>query len=36
MKVDLPQPREPALRTSAEFAHQCRAVSDKLALAMAA
>ena len=29
--IDLPYPREPALRTSAEFAHRCRAVSMRLA-----
>ncbi len=36
MTVDLPQPRAPALRTSAAFAEACRTVSDTLAGAMAA
>jgi NitT/TauT family transport system ATP-binding protein len=36
MKIDLPHPREAALRTSAAFGTVARAVSDKLAVAMAA
>ncbi len=36
IEVSLPQPRTPALRTSAEFAEACRTVSDALAAAMAA
>jgi NitT/TauT family transport system ATP-binding protein len=36
MDVPLPQPRAPALRTSAAFAAACRTVSDRLAEAMVA
>jgi NitT/TauT family transport system ATP-binding protein len=36
MAVDLPQPRQPALRTSPEFGRVARAVSERLAEAMAA
>ena len=35
MKVELPQPREAALRTSPEFGAVARAVSDRLSVAMA-
>jgi NitT/TauT family transport system ATP-binding protein len=36
MAVNLPQPRQPALRTSPEFGRVARAVSERLAEAMAA
>ena len=36
LPVALPQPRTPEMRTSAEFAQQCRVVSERLADAMAA
>ena len=33
--IDLPHPRDAALRTSARYAEQCRAVSERLTAAMA-
>jgi NitT/TauT family transport system ATP-binding protein len=36
LAIDLPYPRETALRTTAEYGQQCRAVSEHLAAAMAA
>jgi NitT/TauT family transport system ATP-binding protein len=35
LAIDLPYPRETALRTTAEYGLQCRAVSQSLAAAMA-
>jgi NitT/TauT family transport system ATP-binding protein len=36
MRIDLPQPREPSLRTAPEFGAIARGVSDRLSVAMAA